>query len=150
PASVQLPTAASPLPLVAVEPPVTLPPAEGVKVTAVPVVTTLPCWSVMCTAGLIGTAVPAVVVWLSPAVLLSMAGRSGSAVAVKVTGPPTDPVAVTVLLLVPATVPSVQLVRVAMPEALVATLTVVPEVVPLLTDPPPAVTVKVTLSPGTG
>src|SRR5688572_25699324 len=68
--------------------------------------------------------------------------------AVKVTGLPlgTAAVAVTVLLLVPAVGPSVQLVAVAIPETFVETVAGPAGT----TVPPPAVTAKVTATPGTG
>jgi hypothetical protein len=68
--------------------------------------------------------------------------------AVNVTGLPLRPlaVAVTVLLLVPAVGPSVQLVAVATPEAFVLTVLGLAGT----TVPPPAVTAKATVVPCTG
>ena len=70
--------------------------------------------------------------------------------ALKVTGLPASPaaVAVTVLLSVPAAVPRVQVVSVAMPEALVTTTAGVAGAI--LPPVPSAVRVKVTLTPLTG
>ena len=68
--------------------------------------------------------------------------------AVKLTGLPVRPlaVAVTVLLLVPAVGPRVQLVAVAMPDELVVTVAGPAGT----TVPPPAVTAKVTCTPAIG
>jgi hypothetical protein len=67
--------------------------------------------------------------------------------AVKVTGLPVNPpeLAVTVLLLVPAVFPSVQLASVAIPLLLVGIVAGLAG----FEEPPPAVTVKTTATPGT-
>ena len=64
--------------------------------------------------------------------------------AVKVTGDPVSDPLVAVNVFVPAVVPNVQLVTVAIPLALVVTAVVG------LTVPPPLATAKVTLTPLTG
>ena len=70
------------------------------------------------------------------------------AVAVKVSGLPVRPpdVAVTVLLLVPAVVPSTHELSAATPELLVTTVAPLGE----LMDPPPEATANVTLTPDLG
>jgi hypothetical protein len=86
-----------------------------------------------------------VAVWLLPAFNAIWLAAAGVALAMNVTGLPVKPaeVACNVLLFVPAVVPSVQLVTVAMPlESVVA--------FPPATEPPPAVTANVTATPATG
>jgi hypothetical protein len=141
--SVQLVTAAIPLPLVVtglvgttVPPPlatanVTLSPATG-----------LPCVSVTSTAGATATAVPAVALWPFPALTAIVVAAPAVPVPVNVTGPSAPAVAVSVLA--PAVVPSVQLVTWAIPLASVLTGVVGSTV------PPPPVTAYVTLTPATG
>ena len=64
-------------------------------------------------------------------------------VALKVSGEPVRPALVAVSVFAPAVVPRVQLPTVAMPEAFVVAE-------PPVSDPPPAATAKVTLTPATG
>ena len=80
--------------------------------------------------------------------MLSWVAPAAVPEAVKVTGLPVRPLAlaVTVLLLVPAPDPSVQLVAVAMPEASVSTVAGPAGT----TVPPPAVTANVTDTPAIG
>ena len=84
--SIQLPTAAIPLVLVSWLAPVMLPPPEAtVNVTAT-FGTGLPLASVTSTAGWVGTALPAPVDWLSPAVTaIAAAGPTLSAIAFETT-----------------------------------------------------------------
>jgi len=77
-------------------------------------------------------------------VIASCVAAPAVPVALKVTGLPVSPAAVAVTVFAPATVPSVQLVSVAMPLAFVTT------VVGGAMIPPPAVTANVTLTPDTG
>ena len=88
-------------------------------------------------------ALPAVA--FASAVVVSAEAAPGVALAVKVRGLPVRPalVAVRVLLLVPAVVPSFQEPTVAMPEALVVWE-------PPVTEPPPVAAAKVTEAPETG
>src|SRR5712691_6026480 len=80
--SVQRPTAAIPFAPEVAGVPVTLPPPSGVeKVTDAPG-TGLSYWSVKRTAGAIGTGVPRVVLWLSPALRTMRVAGPASAVAV--------------------------------------------------------------------
>ena len=86
-----------------------------------------------------------VVDWLLPPLMEIVVGTPSVAEAVKVRGLPVRPalVAVRVLLLVPAVVPSFQEPTVAMPEALVVWE-------PPVSEPPPDATAKVTETPETG
>ena len=121
--------------------PVTLPLPSGANVTTAPC-TGLPDTSVTTTAGAMATAVPAVTVCPSPASMTTRLAVPTVADAVNTTVPKLV-AASSVLLLTPATDPSVQLPTVAMPfDPVVAGL---PE-----TLPPPAVTVNVTDTPATG
>ena len=80
--------------------------------------------------------------WLSPALTAICVAAPAVALAVNVTGLPVSPeeVAASVLLFVPAVVPSVHEVTVAMPLAFVVAL-------PPVTPPPPEPTANVTLTP---
>jgi hypothetical protein len=123
------------------------PPAVRVKVTETPE-TGLPPASVIRTEGGALTAVPTVALWETAELAAIVVAVPVVPEAVKVTGLPERPVAaaVTVLLLVPAAGPRVQLVSVATPEAFVLTVAGLAGVV----DPPPAVRVNVTATPETG
>src|SRR5207249_4083832 len=123
------------------------PPAVRVKVTVTPD-TGLPSASVTFTEGGALTAVPTVALCEVTEFAAIVLAAPAVADAVKVTGLPVSPetLAVSVLLLVPAVGPSVQAVRVAMPEALVFTTAGLAGV----DVPPPAVTVNVTATAGTG
>jgi len=116
---VQLPTVATPLPLVVWLPPVTVPlPAAGVKVTATPV-TGFPFASFTITDGGELTAVPAGAVWLVGLFAAIVVAAPAVPVALKVTGLPLKPVEVAVSVFGPAVALSVQLPTVATPLALV-------------------------------
>src|SRR5204863_5253298 len=137
--SVQLPTVATPLPLVVCLAPVIVPfPAATANVTAT-CATGFPFASFAITDGGEPTAVPTVADWLVALFAASVAAAPAVAVALKVTGDPA-PVACTVC--VPAVVPSVQVV-VAMPLPLLV------DVVGL-TEPLPVAGVHVTVTPATG
>ena len=116
---------------------------------APPLVRLVPPASLSCTA-MVEVLVPFAVIEVGEAVMVDVAGEAvpAAAEAVKVTGLPlgTAAVAVTVLLLVPAKGPSVQLAAVAIPEELVETVTGPAGT----TIPLPAVTAKVTATPATG
>jgi hypothetical protein len=139
-------TVAMPLALVVAEPPTTLPPpAVTVNVTLTPLFGLLNA-SRTITLGAIATAVFLVAVCPLPALIAICVALPAVAEAVNVSGLPVRPalVAEIVLLLVPATVPSVQLAMVAMPLAFVATVNGPPS------EPPPPVTANVTFTPATG
>jgi hypothetical protein len=140
--SVQLVTVAMPLLLVvtAVAGDTVPPPLATAKVTLAPL-TTLPYWSFTNTLGAVATAVPTVADWPLPALIAIVFGAPAVAVAVKVSGEPVRPVLVAVNVLLPDTVPSVQLVAVAIPLLFVVSAVVGDTV------PPPLATAKVTLAP---
>src|ERR1051325_940562 len=123
------------------------PPLVTVNVTATPD-TALPPASVTRTEGGAPTAVPTVALCDVEELAAIVLAVPAVADAVNVTGLPESPeaLAVSVLLLTPAVGPSVQAVRVAMPEALVLTTAGLAGV----DVPPPPVTVKVTATAGTG
>jgi len=149
--SVQLVSVAIPLVLVLITAGLTglsvPPPDVSVKVIATPDFG-FPLASVTLTEGGAATAVPTVAFCVVTLLAAIVFAAPAVPEAVNVTGLPLRPVAVavTVLLLVPAVGPSVQLVAVATPLALVETV-----VGPAgTTVPPPAVTAKVTCTPATG
>src|SRR5689334_14537443 len=138
--SVHDPTVAIPLPLVGCEPPATLPPPVATaKVTVTPA-TALPNESLTATDGAIATLVLTVALCPLPAFRAIVLAAVAIAVAVKVTGLPARLPDVAVRVLVPAVVPSRQLPRVAMPDALVVGVAAV-------TLPPLDATANVTLTP---
>jgi hypothetical protein len=143
--SVQDVTAAIPLvPVVTGVVGTTVPPPETTaKVTATPL-TGLPFTSCTITEGSIGSAVPAVAVWLLPAFTAIELAAPAVPVAVNVTGLPVSPVAVAVSEFGPAVEPRVQDVTVAIPLAPVVTGVVG------TTVPPPDATANVTATPPTG
>src|SRR5882762_3245203 len=118
------------------------PPDATANVTATPA-TGLPLASCTITDGSIGTAVPAVAVWLLPALSAIVLAVPAVPVAVNVTGLPMSPLDVAVSVLVPAVGPSVHDVTVAIPLAFVVCVDPV-------TLPPPVATAKVTATPATG
>jgi hypothetical protein len=99
-------------------------------------------WSRTTTVGSVATGLPVIAVWLLPAEIAMLVGAPAVALAVKVRGlpvmAPPPAVALSVLLLVPAAVPSVQDVTVAVPFASVVIAVVG------ATAPPPPVTANVT------
>ena len=117
--SVQLPTVAIPEAFVVCVPPVRLPPPVATAKVTETTGTGLLFASRTITDGGVATAVPAVAVWLFPALMAICVAAPAVALAVNVIGLPLRPVdvAVRVLLFVPAVVPSVQLPTVATPEA---------------------------------
>jgi hypothetical protein len=122
------------------------PPLVTVNTTLTPF-TGLPNWSRTITAGGVATAVPTVADWPLPAWTAIWVAGPAVAVAVNASGLPlSDPlVTLSVLLFVPAAVPRVQLVNVAIPLAPVASVAGDTGLI----DPPPPVTVNVTLTPWT-
>ena len=121
------------------------PPPVTAKVTGTPA-TGLPPTSVTTPDGGAATGRPTVSLCAVAELAVIVLAAPAVALAVKSTGLPVSPaaVAVTVLLFVPAVVPSVQDAIVATPLALVATTRGAPSV------PPPPVTAKVTFTPATG
>src|SRR5690242_7636205 len=124
----------------AVSPP--LFPAAVEKFTLKPVTGLLKA-SCTSTEGAVGRVVLICAVWLLPALTLIWVGVPAVPVAEKGTGPPPSVPEVAVIVFAPATVPNVQLPRVATPDALVV------GVAPVRLPPPP-VTAKVTPTPETG
>jgi hypothetical protein len=120
------------------------PPAVTVKVTATPALG-LPKASVTTADGAAPTAAPAVALCDTALFAAMVLAAPALAEAVNVTGLPfgTAPVAVTVLLLVPALLPRVQLVSAATPFASVFTTAGLAGLI----VPAPPVTVKVTATP---
>src|SRR5881396_2383946 len=118
------------------------PPDVTANVTATPA-TGLLNWSRMSTAGGVAIAVPTVAACVSPAWIVSCVAAPAVPVAVKVTGVPV-PAAVAVSVLLPAVVPSVHDVIVAIPLASVMTA------VAGLTVPLPDATAKRTGTPAVG
>jgi hypothetical protein len=97
---------------------------------------------------LVATAMPTVCDWLLPVLTAICAAAPALAEAVNVTTEANgaETVAVTVLLLVPAAVPRIQELRLAMPLAFVSTVAPLGDEI----DPLPVATAKVTLTPDTG
>src|SRR5881396_3032439 len=116
------------------------PPVVTANVTATPA-TGLLNWSRMSTAGGVVTAVPTVAACVSPAWIVSCVATPAVPVAVNVTGLTVPVEALSVLL--PAVVPRVQDVAVAIPLASVVGFS--PAMLP-----PPTPTVNVTATPATG
>src|SRR5216117_1220385 len=100
-------------------------------------------WSRTSTAGGVAIAVPTVAACVSPAWIVTCVASPAVPVAVKVTGVPV-PAAVAVSVLLPAVVPSVHDVIVAIPFASVLTA------IAGLTVPPPDATAKRTCTPAVG
>src|SRR6185436_10024690 len=116
--SVQLPTVATPLPLVVWFPPVIdPPPLATANVTRTPD-TGAPLASVTFTEGDVVSVVPGGAVWLFPPSIATAVG-GGVAVAVNVTGLPESPAHVAVSEFPPVVAPSVQLPTAATPLAFV-------------------------------
>src|SRR5881394_2889 len=139
--NVQLPSAAWPVLPVFRVPPVRPPPPDATLNVTVTLSTGLPNWSVTRTVGATGTALFTVMDWLSPAVLVTVAGAPATPVAANVTGVTPDALACNAFG--PAPVPRVQLVTRARPVASVETG------VAGATLPPPPVTANVTPTEGT-
>src|SRR5882762_6057316 len=110
---VQLPTVARPVAPVFFVPPVSPPPPSATLNVTVTLSTGLPNWSVTRTVGATGTALFTVIDWLSPAVLVTVAGAPAMPVAANATGVTPDAVACNAFG--PAPVPRVQLVTRARP-----------------------------------
>src|SRR5258706_6772497 len=139
---VQLPTAAWPVVPVLRVPPVRPPPPDATLKVTVTLSTGLPNWSATRTVGATGTAVFTVTDWLSPAVLVTVAGAPAMPVAANATG--VTPEAVACNAFGPAPVPRVQLVTRARPLPSVETGGAG------ATVPAPPVTANVTPTEGTG
>ena len=139
-------TVAIPLAFVATVSGVMLPPPLNTENATLTPVTGLPPASVTFTLGGVATDVPAVANCVVTEFAAIVVGDPTVPVAVNVTGLPVKPVAVAVNVFAPAVTPSVQLVTVAMPLALVVT------VAGLAGDsvPAPLVIVNTTVAPFTG
>src|SRR5207247_1811699 len=122
----------------------TVPPPDATANVTLTPATGLPFASRTIPGGAIATAVPAVAVWRSPALMASWVAVPAVPVAVKVTGLPASPLAVAVSEFGPAVGPRIQEVTAAIPFAPVVT-----DVVGV-TVPPPDATANVTLTPPTG
>src|SRR5947208_1051480 len=123
---------------------VTEPPPDATANVTVTPATGLPFASCAITDGFTSTAVPAVDVWPSPALMAIWLATPAVPVAVKVAGLPVSPVAVAVRVLLPAVGPNVHEVTAAIPL-----LSVITGVVGT-TVPSPDATANVTLTPATG
>src|SRR5207302_6977375 len=95
------------------------PPLATVNVTFTPC-TGLLLASLTITLGAVTTAAPTVRDWLLPAAIAICVAEPATPVAVNPTGLPPRPVAVAVMVLAPAVVPSIQAVSDAIPDAFVA------------------------------
>src|SRR5207247_1407413 len=138
-------TAAIPLPLVVTGVVgFTVPPPEATANVMLTPATALPFTSRTITDGSTATGVPAVAVWLLPALIAICVAAPAVPVAVNVTGLPVSPLAVAVRVFGPAVGARVHEVTVAMPLASVVTGVVG------LTVPPPEATPNVTATPPTG
>jgi hypothetical protein len=143
PLSVQLPTVATPPALLVVTAPVTAPPPDVIANVTVTPLTGLPNASVMSTLGGGNTSVPAVAASEVAVFAAIDAAAPAFPVAVKVTVLLDEDPLVTVSVLLPDTLPSVQLPTVAMPLVFVVARAPV-------TDPPPDATANVTDTPLSG